>query len=480
MSGMISPGESYARWRWQRWPLPESFRDSPAGDPPPERLLQAIWRHQRLRRQALKLADGTELTVLHPGFASRDPGPDFRQAVLKIGAQPAQTGDIEIDQHPGLWQAHHHHENPNFARVLLHVVWDTPPLPRPGLATLTLRPHLDSPVEQLATWLGTAEALVKPSSDQGHCAAVLATMPAPEIQDLLRQAAAARFHSKAYQLQARARQAGWEQALWEGVFNALGYKNNRWPLQRLAELLPTLANEGGPGSRLGWEARLLGVAGFLGADPGNANDESRQYQTRLWDQWWRERPRWTEVQLPSELWDFASLRPANHPQRRLALAADWLARDGFFKALEAWFTNPGEQPAESLLKLLEPAPDSFWQWHCTLGSNRSSQPQTLLGTARASELAVNVILPWFWIRARACGNPRYETLATNYYYAWPASDDNTVLRLARQRMFPHLPRGLTPNAATQQGLPQLTRDWCDSFDATCQFCPFPDVLRQRG
>ena len=34
---------------------------------------------------------------------------------------------------------------------------------------------------------------------------------------------------------ARAKDAGWEAALWERLFRAIGYKNNIWPMQNLAE-----------------------------------------------------------------------------------------------------------------------------------------------------------------------------------------------------------------------------------------------------
>jgi len=56
-----------------------------------------------------------------------------------------------------------------------------------------------------------------------------------QLNELFRNAALVRLQSKAAQFQARARQAGWEQALWEGLFRALGYKHNIWPMQRLAE-----------------------------------------------------------------------------------------------------------------------------------------------------------------------------------------------------------------------------------------------------
>jgi hypothetical protein len=72
---------------------------------------------------------------------------------------------------------------------------------------------------------------------RGACSAPLAQLQPGQRDDLLRQAARARFERKAGELENRARQAGWEQALWEGVFRALGYKQNVWAMQRVAELL---------------------------------------------------------------------------------------------------------------------------------------------------------------------------------------------------------------------------------------------------
>ncbi len=98
--------------------------------PPPERLLQAVWRHQRLQRDRLQTADGRSVRVLHPGFVSVEGGPDFRGAVIQIGDDAPCSGDVEIDLRAGNWRAHGHDRNPDFKNVLLHVVWDdTRPLP---------------------------------------------------------------------------------------------------------------------------------------------------------------------------------------------------------------------------------------------------------------------------------------------------------------------------------------------------------------
>ena len=81
---------------------------------------------------------------------------------------------------------------------------------------------------------------------------------------ILDAAARVRFQAKAEQFRARARHAGWEQALWEGLFRALGYKHNVWPMQNLAELRPRWRRGADPVFAL--QARLLGISGLLPAE----------------------------------------------------------------------------------------------------------------------------------------------------------------------------------------------------------------------
>ena len=91
---------------------------------PSERLLQAVWQHQRLRRDQLKTADGKSVRIFHPGFISVEGGPDFQGAIIQIGDDAPRSGDVEIDLRPAGWRAHGHDKNKNFQNVILHVVWD--------------------------------------------------------------------------------------------------------------------------------------------------------------------------------------------------------------------------------------------------------------------------------------------------------------------------------------------------------------------
>lgn len=462
----------YAKWRTEN--QSRLFLREPDEPQLAERLVQGIWHHQRIVRDKLRTVDGRNVRVLHPGFWNHGSGPDFRSAVIQFEGEAPKSGDIEIDLVPAGWRGHGHDRNAAFKNVILHVVWKTPERDS-GLDTLALEPFLDAPFNEIQSAIGGETGHSLSDEWRGQCCAPLSELSSDRILDLLQQAAWIRLQRKASELEARARQAGWEQALWEGLFRALGYKQNVWPMQRLAELLPRTTER--ETSALTLQARFLGNGGLLPDDV--AKDRSSSYVRSLWDIWWREREKFSDVALPPSLWRFHGLRPANQPQRRLALAAHWVSMPKFLHRLEKWFVeeDANRSEVESLLKCLQPDCDEFWSWHWSLRSPRLSKPQPLLGASRVTDIAINVILPWFWIRAHAGKNQKLEALAEKRYFDWPAAQDNSVLKLARQRLLGgRILRGMT-TAASQQGLLQVVRDFCEHSDAVCTNCLFPDLVR---
>jgi len=101
----------------------------------------------------------------------------------------------------------------------------------------------------------------------------------------------------------------------------------------------------------------------------------------------------------------------------------------------------------------------------------------LLGAARVTDLAVNVILPWLWIRAQEGGNEKIRREVERRYFAWPAAADNSVLKLARQRLLGTGKTHALRTAAVQQGLMQIVRDFCEHSNAVCADCRFPELMR---
>ena len=474
------PANFYTHSREQANSLPACHEGNQSAQPA-ERLLQGIWLHQRLLREQLRTLDGQSLRVLHPGFWNREAGPDFRGAVLQFGGESPRSGDVEVDLQSSGWRDHGHDQNPSFRKVVLHVVWSADKKSNHPLPTIALESFLDGPLSELSSWLGNSALEEMPSALLGQCSAPLRNLDATRLSELLRQAAQSRFKAKAVQFQARARQCGWEQSLWEGLFRSLGYKHNIWPMQRLAELLPELGLRSSPNkpSILVLQATLLGVGGLLPLHLIPDRPSTNHYLREIWDVWWRERENASGCILPRTLWCFHGLRPANHPQRRLALAAHWLGEGHLLARLEKWFQEPipDRLLPDSLLKLLQVAKDDFWSWHCTFRSSRLAKPQPLLGSQRATDIAINVILPWFWARADSGRNPTLKGVAIQRYFAWPRGEDNSLLRLARQRLLGGaLPRSLA-SAAAQQGLLQIVRDFCAHSNAICEQCGFPELVR---
>lgn len=471
----VFPENFYAQWRARRGPGSVLREDESA---PPEKLLQAVWQHQRLLRGQLTTSDGRSVQILHPGFLSREGGPDFRGAVVQFGDERPVTGDIEVDIDASGWHAHGHDKNPNFENVILHVIWEhrAKAERRTGPPAIAIRGKLDAPLGELNLWLNSEEAESLPAKLRGQCSAPLRELSAEKLRELLLQAAQIRFRSKAAWFQARARQVGWEQVLWEGVFRALGYKHNVWPMQYVAENRGRWFAPRTPPLVL--QARLLGVAGLLPADLTRTRASADGYLRSVWDHWWREREEFSDCVLPREAWRFHGQRPANHPQRRLALAAHWAAANSLPADVERWCARKfrdGEM-AGALAEVLKVGPDDFWSWHWTIRSPRLKKAQPLLGTSRVSDLAVNVILPWLWVRAFEGKNAALQREIESRFNSWPASEDNAVLRLARQRLLGGARRGALRTAAEQQGLIQIVRDFCDHSNSVCDNCRFPELV----
>ena len=300
--------------------------------------------------------------MLHPGFWNREAGPDFCGAMVQFDGERPVEGDIEIDVLPSGWSTHGHAGNPDFVNVVLHVVWESRQRRHTELPTLELRPFLDSPLRELYELLDHPTPPPLSADQQGKCVSPLRQLSPEELQRVLTAAARWRLESRATQIRARARQTGWDQTLLEGMFRALGYKNNAWAMQRLAEISPQLEEALPSHSLTNWQAALLGICGLL-PDPSISKErEVVNYLKRAWNIWWRLRSSVDALALPRNVWKLRGLRPSNHPVRRIALAAHWMRKNDLPRRIQIWFESVARRKEENtkgklgteLLEILSP------------------------------------------------------------------------------------------------------------------------------
>src|SRR6185295_13612956 len=82
--------------------------------------LQARWFAGEFGRNFVSTG-GEKIEIIQFGVWNRESGPDFRDAVVKIGNSAPLRGSIEIELLDRSWETHGHAANPAFEDTVLHV-----------------------------------------------------------------------------------------------------------------------------------------------------------------------------------------------------------------------------------------------------------------------------------------------------------------------------------------------------------------------
>jgi hypothetical protein len=395
-------------------------------------------------------ADSEPVRIVQFGIWNREAGPDFVDAAVEIGGRKLH-GAIEIDVEDRDWERHGHATNPSFENVVLHVVVHC------GGARFFTRTANGRNVPQvhlpgLSTKPFSMPALAKP----GRCVAPLAKLDKAAARNLLETAAYYRLQRKGSRLARFARVHGPDEALFMGVAEALGYRENKIPFLLLAERLTLRHLRKQPA-----EAVLLGVSGFLERSSRDGGAET--YLRSLWEQWWPVRASLDRFLLPPASWRLGAARPANHPQRRLAALALVAQRWNEFRVA----AQPG-RPAQ-IFDFFESLGHDFWETHATLTSRPLARPVAIVGRDRAREILLNVVGP------AALQNDPGVLLSLCDVPSGPPSRKVTI---ARRRLFGEnqsLAEEIVRSAVAEQGLLQIYEDFCQRDATDCAACPFPGV-----
>jgi hypothetical protein len=204
----------------------------------------------------------------------------------------------------------------------------------------------------------------------------------------------------------------------------------------------------------------------------------------LWSIWWQYQERFGDRRLDAEAWTFAGIRPANHPQRRLAAAALFLSHypDPTGELLRRVREEPVAPRAGARLRsLLTELHDPYWDLHSRIGSRPWQSPVRLIGASRAEDAVVNLFLPWLLTVAWARDD---DALAGRVHEIWasrPRAQNNATLAFMSKRLFTThgRERAVADGAARQQGLLQVFHDFCLPDRSRCRACPFPAWLREH-
>ncbi|MDX6765361.1 MAG: DUF2851 family protein [Candidatus Methylacidiphilales bacterium] len=452
------PGSQYRGW---------VLREEPGGEPLDEMEVQRLWFEQAYR-SPLRTTEGEEVEVLQPGFWNKGGGPDFSHAAIRTGAGVVECGAVEVHLEPRDWTRHHHDRDRQYDPVILHVVWQAGPesffpLNSAGgrVRQVVLAPQLKGSLMEARRAFRSTAAEREAGARLGRCHEELARLSEEERRGLMREAGWFRFFRRVERFRARENLVGRDQALWQGLADALGYAANRDAFGWLARRLP-ISRVVGWRTGLEREAWLYGVAGLLpdrlGAGPG------KEWPRRVWDLWWRKRGGEGDPELPAGRWVRRGQRPVNRPERRMAVLSA-VGGAGMWGRLMRGVAAADTEGIGTLLETLE---HPFWSRRLAWSGRVLSKPLALVGPGRVRSFLFNTAWPAAWADAPERVRAVLE--------AAPAATENFAEHRASVRLFGRRrPAGL--KFLEQEGLIQIYQDFCLSDHRQCLGCDFPSWVR---
>ncbi|MDD5678333.1 MAG: DUF2851 family protein [Kiritimatiellae bacterium] len=447
-----------------------------------ERHLQCIWFDAALRPGTLKTEQGKEIVVEHPGQWNLEDGPDFLGAVLRVGPEQRRlAGDVEIHVHPADWQRHGHARNPVYARVIAHVTYFSGALLSASLPGGAIQISLENalaadPVFSFESLDLTAYpyAAREPATP---CAQVLKKLGPDYVAGLLESAGEERLRGKAARMAGAFPSKGADQILYEEIMTALGYKNNRAPFRYLAEQLSLeILRQASGGDPVKAYALLMGVAGLLPTQtPACWDAVTRAFVRQLWDHWWKHQAAWNARTLRRKNWKLSGLRPPNHPQRRLMLAAIlFINAPDLVRRLTELNTGLPDNALASMMELFQPEANHYWQRRLALSGKVQTAPVSLMGEGRAAAIVLNVLVPFL----AALG--KHGVLSPAFLRRLPPEEDNQIIRqTAHNLLGPDHNPALYRSGLRQQGLIQIFNDFCLTDRSLCDQCALLNSLKKE-
>ena len=444
-----------------------------------EAFVQKLWHERRFFDTNMESIDRRAIRVLKPGVWNHNEGPDFMHAEIEIDGK-LHVGDVEIHVRSSEWYAHKHHLNSRYNRVILHAVYFD--------NEINLRARLQNnkrvPTLELLKWIAVDIGDLYDAQDaatgDGLCRVTGKQLNIEVLTGVFESLGRERFLEKTESMRLLRTRLDFEQLLYEGIMEALGYERNSKAFRELAQHVPFADLD--QKSELEIQAILFGVAGLLPSQrekplpPEVTEDPSITALEALWrgSEYAELPPRMTEAR-----WRFTG-RPFNAPTRRIAAISQLIHRSE--GSLMMYFLPTCEKAAtadtrkllrtieKELTDLLMIEPVGYWKKHTNFGTG-GTQNTGLIGKARAIDIIVNKILPVAYVWALEADSQKLQEGILRLYSVGSKSTGNQIIRKIDKQIFTEAQqmRLLKPTAKIEQGIIRLHKNYC--ADWLCDLCP---------
>ena len=404
-----------------------------------EEFLSFIWRHQYFDKTGLSTEQGDKLQVLDPGAVNGNAGPDFSQARISIDGTE-WIGSVEIHVRSSDWYLHHHHLDPNYDQVILHVVWTNNKIVRNfrgvEIPTLTLD-------NRVARSLLINHQKLDYSSAKIPCEPLSAHIDKQILRKMMDKTFKERMERRTSNIMEliRKNSGDWDQVSYLLFGRNFGFHVNSTPFSMLVQSIPLAIVRKVASNIFQLEALFFGRAGLLGL---TMNDS---YYCRLQSEYQFLTNKYSlpSAILSGRLWKYLRLRPSNFPALRIAQFASFVHLKGYR------FSQIRELRDVKYYFLNRLKPSSYWRSHYDFGKSGGSGGT--LGKSSCHNLLINTAVPLLMAYAKFCSQPELHQQALQLISQLPPEHNGSLVYWKDTRI------GLT-SAVDTQALLELYNQYC--------------------
>ncbi len=404
-----------------------------------EDFLIYVWRYQ-LYEPDLQTSEGQNIIVKNPGIRNTDAGPDFHNAMVRVGAT-LWAGNIEVHIKSSDWHTHKHQHDDAYSNVILHVVYehdriivDKNGLPIP---TIELKDRIEEDryskyqyFVNNTNWIPCSRevSMVDPITKTSWLERML-------VERIERK-------SEAVEKVLLRNKNDWEVSFYQVLAANFGFKVNEQPFRMLATMMPLHILQKHRDNQMQIEALLMGQAGLLQKE---FNDE---YPGKLKKEYNFLRQKYGLVPMEAHLWKFMRLRPANFPTIRISQFADLIYKHGnsFSQIIEC-------NTIDDLFLIFDISASNYWKDHYNFDviSPASSKK---FGVIATRIIIINTIVQFMYLYGTVRGKQKYRDNTIRFLLGLPA-EKNTILREWEKLSIK------AENALESQALLELKNKYCD-------------------
>jgi hypothetical protein len=404
-----------------------------------EEFLHYIWMF-KLKKKRLSTIDGNNLVILRAGNRNPDAGPDFLNAMIKIG-DTTWAGNVEIHLNASDWFKHGHQEDDTYDNIILHVVYksDIEVKRHNGerIPCLMLENHADKKLFKIYQDLLNNHLWIP-------CAQAIYQVNPLILASWLESLAFERLERKSDEI-ARSllfNQNDWEQTFFQNLARNMGFRLNQEPFEMLARLTPLVRLARHRDSLFQVEAILFGQAGLLN------RKYTEDYPRNLRREYLHLRRKFSFQPIPGHLWKFLRLRPSNFPTVRIAQMASLIHREPclFSKVIETYELKDAR-------KIFSAGTSEYWDDHY-LFDKTSKEKKKYLGNDAIRLLLVNSVIPLLFLYGRMKDLPERKLTAIHFLIELPGENNSITSQFLKFGI-------RAQNALESQALLELKSQYCD-------------------